>query len=190
LILNMKIDLSHYKTLIVLEIDNISNKVQFLQKLSGIKVIATSTIEYPDVQNNFAVKIQVEPFSKRSEDLDVLVQYYVEEASNIYQVEVDLDNIVVDISQNAISLKKSIYKSVFLNSMTKDDITKVLYSFFKKPFETKGFTYKDFLEIFEVPLLKAAKDILKSQVQMAKILDINRITLRKKIATYFGDKNV
>jgi DNA-binding protein Fis len=50
-----------------------------------------------------------------------------------------------------------------------------------------GATYRDLIKIFEIPLLKAAKKIYKSQLQMADKLEINRITLRKKIHHYFGE---
>jgi DNA-binding protein Fis len=45
-------------------------------------------------------------------------------------------------------------------------------------------TYKELLELFEIPLLQAAKKRFKSQVKMADNLDINRNTLRKKILQY------
>ena len=48
----------------------------------------------------------------------------------------------------------------------------------------KEYNYKDLLEYFEIPLLKAAKKEYKSQLQMANKLQINRITLRKKIDQY------
>ncbi|MBD3830017.1 MAG: Fis family transcriptional regulator, partial [Arcobacter sp.] len=45
-------------------------------------------------------------------------------------------------------------------------------------------SYKDLSYIFEVPLLKAATKKYKSQVQVAKHLGLNRITLRKKLEIY------
>ncbi len=45
-------------------------------------------------------------------------------------------------------------------------------------------SYKDLSYIFEVPLLKASTKKYKSQVQVAKHLGLNRITLRKKLETY------
>ena len=41
--------------------------------------------------------------------------------------------------------------------------------------------YKNLLYLFEVPLIKASTNKYKSQVQVAKNLGLNRITLRKKI---------
>ena len=45
-------------------------------------------------------------------------------------------------------------------------------------------SYKDLSYIFEVPLLKASTKKYKSQVQVAKHLGLNRITLRKKLEIY------
>jgi DNA-binding protein Fis len=42
-------------------------------------------------------------------------------------------------------------------------------------------SYKDLLYLFEVPLIKASTKKYKSQVQVAKHLGLNRITLRKKL---------
>ena len=44
--------------------------------------------------------------------------------------------------------------------------------------------YRDFSYLFEAPLLRASQKIHKSQLQMAKFLGLNRITLRKKIEQY------
>jgi len=73
--------------------------------------------------------------------------------------------------------------------MDEDDILNALYYFFLNYLQKKNYNYKDFLKVFEIPLLKATKQLYKSQVQIAKVLDINRITLRKKIANYFGENN-
>ena len=47
-------------------------------------------------------------------------------------------------------------------------------------------SYKYFLKMIEIPLLNMAKLKFKSQLQMATKLNLNRITLRKKIEQYFG----
>jgi DNA-binding protein Fis len=49
--------------------------------------------------------------------------------------------------------------------------------------------YKYFLKLIEIPLLNMAKFKFKSQLQMANKLNLNRITLRKKIEQYFGNIN-
>jgi len=189
LIVQNKIEIAKHKEIIVLNIDTLSNKMQFLEMLQPIKVVATSAKEYSDSKNYFAVKIPLKPLSKRKEDLEMLVKKYTAEANTLYQSEVDSQDVLRDTSLNALSLKRGVYKSVFLHSMDEDDIQNALYNFFINYLQKKNYNYKDFLKVFEIPLLKATKQLYKSQVQIAKVLDINRITLRKKIANYFGENN-
>jgi len=186
LIQQKNIDLQSYKSIIIFNIENILNSKQFFEKLKNIKIIATANLNYKDLQNNFPVKIKLEALSQREEDLNELIKIYTDEANKIYLSNKTIKDIKIDISQNGLSLKKSIFKSILLNSITKDEMIEIMYNYFMKELENKS--YKDLLEIFEIPLLKASKKIFKSQVQMAKHLDINRITLRKKLNTYFeGD---
>ena len=42
--------------------------------------------------------------------------------------------------------------------------------------------YKNFLHLYEAPLIKAGFDKFKSQLQLSDRLGLNRNTLRKKIA--------
>jgi len=185
LIQQKNIDLQSYKSIIIFNVENILNTKQFFEKLRNIKIIATSNIDYKDLQNNFPVKIKLDSLEQREEDLDELIKIYTDEANKIYLSDKVVKDIKIDISKNGISLKKSIFKSILLNSITKDEMTDIMYKYFIKELEEKNKSYKDLLEIFEIPLLKASKKIFKSQVQMAKNLDINRITLRKKLNTYF-----
>ena len=62
--------------------------------------------------------------------------------------------------------------------MSSEDMKTSLEDFIYNKLD-EGYNYKDLLEIFEVPLLKASKKKYKSQLQMANNLQINRITLRK-----------
>ena len=188
LIQQKNIDLQSYKSIIVFDIENALNQKQLFEKLNNIKIIATSTLEYNDTKNNFPVKIKLEPLSQRKEDLDELIDIYIKEANKIYLSNKTVDDIKIDTSKNGISLKASIFKSILLNSITKDELIDIMYNYFLKELSKEEKSYKELLEIFEIPLLKASKQICKSQVQMAKQLDINRITLRKKLNTYFEDK--
>jgi DNA-binding protein Fis len=42
--------------------------------------------------------------------------------------------------------------------------------------------YRDFLHLYEVPLIRAGMKRFKSQLQLSERLGLNRNTLRKKIA--------
>ncbi len=188
LIQQKSIDLQSYKSIIIFNIENTLNLKQLFEKLKNIKIIATSNTQYTDIENNFPIKIKLEPLKQRKEDLDELIKIYIEEANHIYLSNKTIKDIKIDTSKNGVSLKASIFKSILLNSITKDEMIEIMYSYFLNELKNEDKSYKELLEIFEIPLLRASKEIYKYQVQMAKHLNINRITLRKKLSTYFDIK--
>ncbi len=186
LIIDNKINLQEYNAIIIYDINKVINKVEFFDKLKSLKIVATGFTEDQDYMNNFAVKLEVPPLEERKEDLDELIQIYTKEAKKIYSSSITSEDIKIDISGNAVTLKQSIYKSVLLKSITKQEMMDTLNDFFIREFKDDR-SYKQLLEIFEIPLLKAARKVYKSQLQMANKLNINRITLRKKLNKYFGE---
>ncbi len=185
LIVQNSVNLDQYNELIVLNIELVLNKKEFLNKLNGIKLVATSNIIVADIEEQFAIKIDIPSLEQRPEDLKELIDIYVSDAKKIYDSQLDIKDIEIDISQNGLSLKKSIFKSVLLKSLTNEDMEKTLEYFIEKKLDEEK-DYKSLLKLFEIPLLKAAKTKFKSQLKMATKLNINRITLRKKLEQYFG----
>ncbi len=184
---NKTIDLDQYSEMIVKDINCVLNKIEFLESLSNIKIVATAEFLSSDIEASFAIKIDIPPLEQRVEDLEELTKLYLDEANFIYDSKIQEKSLEIDLEQNGISLKKSIFKNTFLHSMNEEDMKKSLEGFIYNKLQ-EGYNYKDLLEIFEIPLLKASKKKYKSQLQMANNLQINRITLRKKIDTYFGDE--
>ncbi len=78
------------------------------------------------------------------------------------------------------SLRKSIYFSYLFETIGEDEILMFMEKYMLSNMHGEN-SYKDFLYLLEVPLLKASQKRYKSQVQMAKHLGLNRITLRKKL---------
>jgi len=185
---NKTIDLDQYNELIVKDINGVLNKIEFLENLSKIKVVATATFLPSDIEANFAIKIDIPPLKERPEDLEELTRIYVDEANSIYNSNIKAELLELNLVGNGISLKNSIFKNTFLQSMSSEDMKTSLEDFIFNKLD-EGYNYKELLEIFEVPLLKAAKKKYKSQLQMANNLQINRITLRKKIDAYFGNED-
>ena len=185
-IVQNSINLKQYSELIILNIELLLNKKEFLEKLNGIKLVVTSTILVANIEEQFAIKIDIPSLEERPEDLEELIGIYIDEAKKIYDSELDIKDINIDISQNGLSLKKSIYKSVLLKSLSDKDIKYTLEYFMEKKLDEDK-DYKSLLEFFEIPLLNAAKTKFKSQLKMAAKLKINRITLRKKLEQYFGN---
>jgi len=187
-IANNSINIDQYKELIITDIHQVLNKKEFLLHLSSIKVVATSQTNVKDIEEQFAIKVDISPLKNRKEDLLAISQIYINSANEIYNSNISLSQIQTDISRNGISLKKSIYKNTLLNSMDDEDMNIALEKFISNKLESEN-TYKYFLKVIEIPLLNVAKEKFKSQLQMATKLNLNRITLRKKIEQYFGNNN-
>ena len=187
-IANNSINIDQYKELIITDIHQVLNKKEFLLHLSSIKIVATSQTNVKDIEEQFAIKVDISPLKNRKEDLLAISQTYINSANEIYNSNISLSQIQTDISRNGISLKKSIYKNTLLNSMDDEDINTALEKFISNKLESEN-TYKYFLKVIEIPLLNVAKEKFKSQLQMATKLNLNRITLRKKIEQYFGNNN-
>jgi DNA-binding NtrC family response regulator len=179
------INLQEFEILILSDIDRVNNIKQFIEKLEKhhIKVIATATQEKESFGEKFAVRIDILPLSKRKEDLQLLSQNYLNDANRLFSTDVKIDDIEMDFSKNSISLRESIYRGVLFNSIDERQIKSLLEVFLLKQMDERT-EYKDLLEIFEIPLIKACRAKFKSQLQMASALNINRNTLRKKINQY------
>ena len=64
--------------------------------------------------------------------------------------------------------------------MNRDEIEEVLYHYLLKNID-KNDAYREYLGLYEKPLIQAGLEKYGSQLQLAQILGINRNTLRKKI---------
>jgi DNA-binding NtrC family response regulator len=179
------INLQQYKSIIIYNIHNVLNKYEFISNFKDIKIVATSLNPIKEYSDQFSVNIEIPSLDKRPEDLEVLTSKYIDEANKIYNSNIQKKDITINLNQNGISLKQSIYKSILLASISKDELIDTLEVFLKKELQ-KDKDYRDLLAIFEIPLLKASTTVYKTQLQMAAKLNINRITLRKKLTKYFG----
>ena len=178
--------------LIVYNIDcaiNLSYVIKVASK-HHIRLISTASNNNDVLKENFLVNIQLVPLQNRIEDMEYIKNRYLKDAKKIFKVDEinikDINNL--DLSQNGISLKESIYKYLALNSLDKvqlQDIVKYYFEhYFKNNHQDEKDDYKKLLSILEIPLLKSAKNILKSQLNISKVLKINRMTLRKKLFSY------
>jgi len=184
--INDKFNIDEYKELIILNIDNVLNKKEFLTYLNGLKIVATSNRNLTDVESQFAIKIDIPPLSKRVEDLEELKKIYLDEANNIYNTNIDINDVELDLSLNGNTLRNSIYKTVSMRALSDEDMMESLEYFISNKFDEDK-DYRDLLKYFEIPLLNAAKLKYKSQLKMATKLNLNRITLRKKLEQYFKE---
>ena len=141
-----------------------------------------------NLEKKFAFFYHIPSLSQR-DDLKSIIEYFLNEAKKVFEIdeEIVLKKEDLDLTQNFKSLKKSIYKLVLYNNISKNELDSILYRYFLNNFDGINL-YKDFLKIFEKPLIQAGLKIYKSQLKLSEILGINRNTLRKKINEYFKDR--
>ncbi|MFV0481623.1 MAG: Fis family transcriptional regulator [Campylobacteraceae bacterium] len=193
--------LSANSSLIIKNFHKISN-YQLLKdalKSNPIRLIATANedIDEKVVDMFFGLKINLPPLSERLEDVDFLANKFYQEAKHVLlndedeEACIDLKTIDLDLSNNAYSLKYSIYKALMIEGFNEDDIMSILEKFLTKRIGS-GNDYRDQLYLFDVPLLRAGFKKFHSQLAMSDKFGLNRNTLRKKIGeldTYFDVKN-
>ncbi|MCT7601617.1 helix-turn-helix domain-containing protein [Aliarcobacter butzleri] len=167
------------------EITNIDIFINWIEK-NQIRVIATAQASNLNqkLKDLFIITLEIPPLKNRIEDTKALINKFSQEASSILEMPlVSSSKLITNISNNTHSLRKSIYFSYLFETIGENEILTFLEKYLSENL-SKNSSYKDLLYLFEVPLLKAAIKKYKSQVQVAKHLDLNRITLRKKLEIY------
>ena len=173
--------------IIITNIDSSPNIHRVFQaiKEKKIRVVATSVSSgtselYDDL---FSVKFDLPPLSKRMEDVEALIDIYLNEIKEIVREDVKFNrtNFVPDLMDNSISLKKQIFSHAFLENITINELMYLIENYLEDKIGTNS-DYRNNLYIYEVPLIRAGLKKFKSQLQLADRLGLNRNTLRKKIA--------
>ncbi|PHR69178.1 MAG: Fis family transcriptional regulator [Arcobacter sp.] len=172
-------------TCIIIEnIEDISNSDLFLSWVeeNNIRIIACTTKDNLSLKiaDIFSLSLEIPNLDKRKEDIKPLATAFSKEASIILGQESKPNKLIINTSDNAHSLRKSIFLSHLFESIGENEIMMLIEKYVLDNMQGEN-AYKDFLYLFEAPLLKAAQKKHKSQVQMAKHLGLNRITLRKKL---------
>ena len=176
------------EAIIVDKLHEITNVDLFLKWIesNAIRVIAISNTENLNqkLKDIFSINLEIPNLSKREEDTKALVTKFSQEASSILEMPlINQSKLIINISTNTHSLRKSIYFSYLFETIGEHEILMFLEKYISENLKGEN-SYKDLSYIFEVPLLKASTKKYKSQVQVAKHLGLNRITLRKKLEIY------
>jgi len=137
----------------------------------------------------FCINLEIPSLESRQEDKNILSKKFKKEAKELLGKEhfnktKKTENTKEEIElKNAHLLKQKIYLNYFFENIKKDELLLLMEKFILKNFSVNidCFNYKDFLYLYEAPLLKIAQEKFKSQVKMSKHLGLNRTTLRKKL---------
>ena len=176
------------RAIIVDKIHEITNIDVFLEWLeeNNIRLIAISNTENLNqkLKDIFSINLEIPELVKREEDTKALVSKFSQEASSILDMPlINNSKLIINISNNTHSLRKSIYFSYLFETIGEHEILMFLEKYISENLYGEN-SYKELSYIFEVPLLKASTKKYKSQVHVAKHLGLNRITLRKKLEIY------
>ncbi len=167
------------KTIGVYDLHEVSDIAKFFEDMQERRVIALSEDFKPAYEEFFPVILELPPLKERPEDYEELKRYYIEEIKN----EMGIEELSCDVpnANNAIELKRAILKEAVLSTMDEEEILGLLEKFIDKKLPI---SYKEWLYIYELPLLRAAKKRYKSALAMSKALGLNRATLTSKLQKY------
>jgi len=179
--------LSSHKTVIISNFDKIPNYDTFKALLEKYEVrimaLANSMFNADIIESFFGIKVTLPSLSERPEDVKALCEYFLSEAKETLSIanEVNINVDDVDLSNNAHSVRRHVYMQVQLQDINEAELMSIMQKFL---FSRLGGNndYRNFLYLFEAPLINAGLEKFKTQLQLSDKLGLNRNTLRKKIA--------
>jgi len=175
--------LEEYDEIIITDFEKLSNQSNF--DFSNKRIIATASYVGNSslIDDIFAFIYTMPPLIERPEDVEYLKTLFLKEALStlmLDQSNLDLNTVPMNLSLNSKSLKKSIFIHLVKLSMDSQDIENVMYTYLYKHLEGND-GYREYLSLYERPLIESGLKKYGSQLQLSQILGINRNTLRKKI---------
>lgn len=173
--------------IIITNLENLPNIKRTFEiiKSKNIRVIATAKSLYNNeyIDEFFSVKFDIPSLKQRPEDIELLVKKFTTEASLLFctNEEFDMKNFEPDLSNNSNSLRRQVMISYLLQDIKDSELMDIMQNYLADKLGSNN-DYKNFLYLYEVPLIKAGLIRFKSQLQLSNKLGLNRNTLRKKIA--------
>lgn len=187
----LKAVLSNSDELIISDFEKVKNQNEL--DFSNKRIIATANYlgNSAIIDELFAFIYTMPPLSQREEDVNYLKECFIKEAKSTLMIDsmtaIDTENIPLDLSLNNKSLKRSVYSHLIKHAMNAEDIEEILYHYLLEHLEGNG-AYREYLGLYEKPLIRAGLEKFGSQLKLSEILGINRNTLRKKIHEHHLDQ--
>lgn len=156
-------------------------------ELEGKKIVATTArpIDQNVIDRFFGITFNLLPLKDRPADVPLLAAAFLREARSTLMVErsLDLSKMSFDLKNNAHSLRRSIYTALLLDDVGENELLSMMEKFLREKLkEASGINlYRDYLYLYDRPLIEAGLAEYGSQLKLSNILGINRNTLRKKI---------
>ncbi|MDQ7045337.1 MAG: Fis family transcriptional regulator [Sulfurimonas sp.] len=172
---------------IITNLQNSPNLLTLIDTINNnnIRVVATAKYHLDNeiLDDLFSVKFDIPPLVQREEDVTELISIFCKEASSLFGVQNELnrESFVADLSNNAHSLKRQVMIAYLLQDIKDTELMAIMEQFLFDKIGSNS-DYRDFLYLYEVPLIKSGLKKFKSQLKLSDKLGLNRNTLRKKIA--------
>ncbi len=179
----VKAALENYDELIITDFEKLSN--QSTLNFTNKRIIATANYigNSQIIDELFAFIYAMPSLQERPEDINAIKEIFIKDALSTLMIEksdITPDNIPTNLTNNTKSLKKSIFIHLMKHSMNDKDIEAILYQYLLKHLDGND-GYREYLGLYEKPLIQAGLKKFGSQLQLSQVLGINRNTLRKKI---------
>jgi len=174
------------KELIITNIDNSPNLNRLIDAIQEqeIRIIATSKQLFLNglVDDLFSVKFDIPPLRERVEDVGFLIRKFTKEAAELFggDENFNIENFKPDLSKNSKSLRRQVMINYLLQDVQDSDLMDIIENYLYEKLGSQS-DYRNFLYLYEVPLIRGGLKKFKSQLQLADKLGLNRNTLRKKI---------
>jgi len=173
--------------IIITNLENSPNikKILDIVDTDNIRLIATAKSSYFNeiADRLFSIKFDIPPLDQRPEDVEQLIKKFIKEASLLFctKEEFKIDNFRPDLSQNSNSLRRQIMINYLLQDINENELMDIIQNYLVEKMGSNS-DYKNFLHLYEVPVIRAGLQRFKSQLKLSDKLGLNRNTLRKKIA--------
>ena len=152
---------------------------------NSVRVVATAKTKFENelVNELFSIKFDIPPLSERKEDVDLLVNEFIQQSSILFgsDSKFNIENFIPDLSNNSKSLKRQVMANYLLQDISDIELMGIIENYLGDKLGSNS-DYRNFLYLYEVPLIKSGLSKFKSQLQLADKLGLNRNTLRKKIS--------
>jgi DNA-binding NtrC family response regulator len=181
------IAIESYREIIISNLENSPNIKRVIDTINAnsIRVVATAKTSFYNqyVDELFSVKFDIPPLSQRLEDVASLIEKFAMEASLLFGTngKFSVKNFKPDLSKNANSLRRQVMVNYLLQDIQDIELIDIIENYLTNKLGSNN-DYKNFLYLYEVPLIRAGLIKFKSQLQLSDKLGLNRNTLRKKIS--------
>ncbi len=175
--------LSEFDELIITDFEKLSNQESL--DLDNKRIIATANYvgNKQTIDDLFAFIYTMPSLKERPEDTVYIRNLFIKEARSNLMLEDNVftaDDIQLNLSDNSKTLRRSVYHHLMNHSMDESNIKQAIYHYILNHLDGNN-AYKDYLGLYEKPLIEAGLKKYGSQLQLSQVLGINRNTLRKKI---------